>query len=86
MDLVISSNLEDFDVNFVPSIVYSFDDFSCHEVIIGFDFIDHNNSESLVSKQTRWSMGEKCIWWMVCVLWFWHTKIHYGFVLRKKEC
>jgi hypothetical protein len=52
-DLVIHSNVEDFDANFVPFVVYSFDDFSCHEVIIGFDFIDHNNSEPLVSKQTH---------------------------------
>jgi hypothetical protein len=29
-DLVILLNLEDFDANFAPSIVYSFDDFSCH--------------------------------------------------------
>ncbi len=50
-DFVIPSNLEDFDANFALSIVYSFDDFSCHEVLIGFDFIDHNNSEPLVSKQ-----------------------------------
>jgi hypothetical protein len=53
LDLFISSNLEDFDANFAPFVVYSFDDFSCHEIIIGFDFIDHNNSEPLVSKQTH---------------------------------
>jgi hypothetical protein len=52
-DLFIPLNLEDFDANFALSIVYSFDDFNCHEVIIGFDFIDHNNIEPLVSKQTH---------------------------------
>jgi hypothetical protein len=51
-DLVIPSNLEDSNANF-PPIIYSFDDFSCHEIIIGLDFIDHNNSEPLVFKQTH---------------------------------
>lgn len=45
--------LKIFYANFAPFVVYSFDDFSCHEIIIGFDFIDHNNSEPLVSKQTH---------------------------------
>ncbi len=50
-DLIIPSNLEDSNANFPPFIVYSFDHFTCHKIIIGFDFIDHNNSEPLVSKQ-----------------------------------
>jgi len=45
-------SLQIFENFAAPFEVYSFDDFSFHEVIIGFDFIDHNN-EPLVSKQTH---------------------------------
>jgi len=25
---------------------------------------------SLKNKQTCWTMGQECVWWVACVLWF----------------